>query len=105
MLCKREDKKGRWTCSWCSLRVCSGCKGHVKDILGKESAVNENRNGRNGKEKEAGDNDQQRTGGDGDDATLGGSQETVIHIDKPDAKRRERDKPGHHEEDSTWPHQ
>ena len=32
-MCKGEDERGRWTCSWCSLRVCGACKGRIKETL------------------------------------------------------------------------
>ena len=69
MVCKSEDERGRWTCSWCSLRVCRGCKGRIKETLTIEKTGVGVGDTRKGKQKDH-----------GDDSWMGsdGSSDTVI---------------------------
>lgn len=57
MVCKSEDDKGRWTCSWCSLRVCKSCRGRLGEILKGENLVVGSINRKRREQKEARDDD------------------------------------------------
>ncbi|KAF2192773.1 hypothetical protein K469DRAFT_694819 [Zopfia rhizophila CBS 207.26] len=32
MLCHTDDKQDKWSCTWCSLRICAGCRGELEKI-------------------------------------------------------------------------
>ncbi len=77
MVCKSEDDKGRWTCAWCSLRVCKGCRGRLKEILaGKGTGVG-GFDIRNGEQRDVGDRDRPMTGVGSNGPMLVGQRELM----------------------------
>ncbi len=77
MLCNSEDEKGRWTCAWCSLRVCGGCRGKLKNVLMGEGVGARENGMRKEKQKERGDSDLVNLGGGNDETRLRVQEETA----------------------------
>jgi hypothetical protein len=77
MVCKSEDDKGRWTCSWCSLRVCKGCRGSLREISKEENHVVGSIDRKKREPKEVGDHNWPKMDVGSNDAIPGGQQELM----------------------------
>ena len=103
MLCKSEDEKGRWTCAWCSLRVCGGCIGRLGEIIvGGGAAARENRV-RKEKQREVDDGGLANVG-DGSDAIVQRAEEDTFEEKRGHAQNKGEVRDEDEEEDLTLGH-